>query len=467
MRINIFFDMLVKYVMMYKNYMEVIVKFISFVIFAYLLLSIYEIVTKEHHCIWKNFFALLLGMIKCIAEVNVYAQYMVSVVLCSMMVLYSGCIRSKNSNIKNLQFVLVSYGVNYFINMLVGCVCGVVAGLLWENGQQWAYLVLSIGRLIVIGVLHKYNGCFEIFKQTWVLRIGVIATIILLFIEQELRTAFTKASHNNLVYVGVACTYVAILFAVLWLLDHYKMEKLQKMYADDNRQMSQKLHRSKEILPMIANYVSNMDGTQDEEMRKKLEAVCHDYGKELGGAEMSAEFFETTGIDLADLLLRTKIIECGEQDIELNVFVSTQINEDMKRLDISDGEITRLLGDLLRNAINAVSKLQDKMILLLIARNENDCVLIRIYDSGIPFPPYILEHFGERGYTTWGTGNGLADLMDTVTRVHGSIEINMDMDPGDVFTKEIYICFDGKNTINIVKKENTQREIDANVCMET
>ncbi|MDD7177570.1 MAG: GHKL domain-containing protein [Lachnospiraceae bacterium] len=239
------------------------------------------------------------------------------------------------------------------------------------------------------------------------------------------------------------------------------------MYADDNRQMSQKLHRSKEILPMIANYVSSMDGTQDEEMRKKLEAVCHDYGKELGGAEMSAEFFETTGIDLADLLLRTKIIECGEQDIELNVFVSTQINEDMKRLDISDGEITRLLGDLLRNAINAVSKLQDKMILLLIARDANDCVLIRVYDSGIPFPPYILEHFGERGYTTWGTGNGLADLMDTVTRVHGSIEINMDMDPGDVFTKEIYICFDGKNTINIVKKENTQREIDANVCMET
>ncbi|MCI5826623.1 MAG: GHKL domain-containing protein [Lachnospiraceae bacterium] len=245
------------------------------------------------------------------------------------------------------------------------------------------------------------------------------------------------------------------------------MSKIQKMYEEDNRQMSQKLHRSKEILPMIANYVSSMDGTQDEEMRKKLEAVCHDYGKELGGAEMSAEFFETTGIDLADLLLRTKIIECGEQDIELNVFVSTQINEDMKRLDISDGEITRLLGDLLRNAINAVSKLQDKMILLLIARNENDCVLIRIYDSGIPFPPYILEHFGERGYTTWGTGNGLADLMDTVTRVHGSIEINMDMDPGDVFTKEIYICFDGKNTINIVKKENTQREIDANVCMET
>ena len=202
-----------------------------------------------------------------------------------------------------------------------------------------------------------------------------------------------------------------------------------------------------------------MDTAQDEELRRKLEAVCHDYGKELGGAEVSAEFFETTGIDLVDLLLRTKIIECSKQDIELDVFVSTQIDKDMKRMDIGDGEITRLLGDLLRNAINAVANLHDKMILLLIARDENDHVLIRIYDSGIPFPPYILERFGERGNTTWGTGNGLADLMETLNRVQASIEVNTDIAPDDVFTKEIYICFDGKNTVNIVKKDKDDSEI--------
>ena len=161
---------------------------------------------------------------------------------------------------------------------------------------------------------------------------------------------------------------------------------------------------------------------------------------------MSTELFETTGIDLADLLLQTRIKECGEQGIELDVFVSTQVREDMKRLDICDGEIKRLLDALLKNAMQAVSGLRMKIILLLIARDEDDDVLLKIYDSGIPFPPYILDAIGMRSNTLRETGNGLADLMDTLRRVHASIEIDTAMDPVDVFTKGIYICFDGKDS---------------------
>lgn len=173
---------------------------------------------------------------------------------------------------------------------------------------------------------------------------------------------------------------------------------------------------------------------------------------------MSSEFFDTTGIDLVDLLLRTKIIECEEQDIELNVFVGTEIDADMKRLDVGDGEVMRMLGDLLRNAMHAVSGIQDKLILLLIARDENGCVLFRIYDSGIPFPPYVLKNLGERGYTTWGTGNGLADLMATLKRAHASIEISTEMEESDLFTKQISICFDGKETVKTPLSEDDSQE---------
>ena len=69
---------------------------------------------------------------------------------------------------------------------------------------------------------------------------------------------------------------------------------------------------------------------------------------------------------------------------------------------------------------------------------------------------YILDHFGERGNTTWGTGNGLADLMGTVNRVHASIEVNTELAPEDVFTKEISICFDGKENLNILQKEKNE-----------
>lgn len=433
--------------------MEIIIFFMH----AYILVFLYEIFTSEKHPLIKWIIILLMGIAKYVAEYFTYTKHLVPFISCTLLVLYSICIHSKNSNLKNFKLAFFSYGIDYVINLVLSSACGAIAGLMEIRAKDWGYFSFGIGRIIIIILLMKGKGILLKIKQGWISYIGMIATVVLLFKEQILRIYYTTKQKSYL-YIAVACTYLAALFTILWLLDHYKMAKIQKMYAEDNKQMSQKLHRSKEILPMIANYASSMDAAQDEEMRKKLEAVCHDYGKELGGAEMSAELFETTGIDLVDLLLKTKMTECVEQDIELDVFVGTQIHKDMKRLDISDGEIARLIGDLLRNAIHAVNGLKNKMILLLIAKDEDEHVLIRIYDSGIPFPPYVLERFGERGNTTWGTGNGLADMMDTLKRVHASVEVNTEMAPGDVFTKEICICFDGEDRVKIPHNDKEQNE---------
>lgn len=433
-------------------------KIVLCLIHAYLYLTIYELLIEEKQFIVKKWiFILLIGIAKFVSQLGIYTKYIFPFILCTLLVLYAMGFHGRNSNLKNLQYSVVTYGIESTINMVLSFGCAMIAGVIGIEEKYLAYVVLSIGRILVIIGLYKGKKYFEKLKQSWVLYIVVIATIVLLFTELILRLAY-KINNDGLVYIGIIFIYLAVFFTILWLLDHYKMAKIQKMYAEDNKQMSQKLHRSKEILPMIANYASSMDAAQDEEMRKKLEAVCHDYGKELGGAEMSAELFETTGIDLVDLLLKTKITECVEQDIELDVFVGTQIHKDMKRLDIGDGEIARLIGDLLRNAIHAVNGLKNKMILLLIVKDEDEHVLIRIYDSGIPFPPYILERFGERGNTTWGTGNGLADMMDTLKRVHASIEVNTEMAPGDVFTKEICICFDREDRVKIPHNDKEQNE---------
>lgn len=429
-------------------------KLIAMLIHAYMIVWIYERLSEDRQCFVKWIAVMIMGGIKYILDWAVdvtYEQNVAPLVFYTVLVAYSMCAHSRNTNLINLKYAIVACGIDYVTNVVIGSVGGLIATILHVSGDDIMYFIVAMIRILVLCLLCKHKYLFEKIKQKQILSIGVIGTIIILFAEQIIRVSYTTERWGYM-YIAIACTYLAALFTVLWLLDHYKMAKLQKMYADDNRQMSQKLHRSKEILPMIANYVSNMDGTQDERMREKLKEVCHDYGKELGGIEMSSEFFETTGIDLVDLLLRTKIIECEEQDIELDVFVSTQIAKDMKRLDIGDGEIMRLLGDLLRNGMHAVRGLKEKVMLLLIARDQSGCVLIQIYDSGVPFPPYILEHFGERGSTTWGTGNGLADMMETLNRVKASIEINMDMKPEDVFTKGIYICFDGKNMVNVVKK---------------
>lgn len=425
---------------------------IALFVHAYMLVLVYEILSEDEQRFVKWVATLLIWVTKSIVESGPFIKNIAPLVLCTILVIYSMIVHSPNSNLTNLKCAVVAYGMDYAMSIVIGTVCGLMATMIHIESRKIAYYVFFIGRIIIIIVLCKYKEKMKNIKKMRVLYIGVMGTIVLLFAEQIFRVSFTKEQRSYAV-IAIVFTCLAALFTILWLMDHYKMAKIQKMYAEDNKQMSQKLHRSKEILPMIANYASSMDAAQDEEMRKKLEAVCHDYGKELGGAEMSAELFDTTGIDLVDLLLKTKITECVEQDIELDVFVGTQIHKDMKRLDIGDGEIARLIGDLLRNAIHAVNGLKNKMILLLIVKDEDEHVLIRIYDSGIPFPPYVLERFGERGNTTWGTGNGLADLMDTLKRVHASIEINTEMAPGDVFTKEICICFDGEDRVKIPHKD--------------
>lgn len=422
---------------------------ISFFIHAYLYIFIYEFLMEKKHTLRWMFVILIVGA-KYITEYIVYMVYLTPIAVLSLLICYGLTIGNSDSYLSNLKYSVATYGIDYVISTMMGSTFGFFSAMTGCLKGVKTYFVLCIGRIIVLLVFSICKGKkkMERFRQPWVVYIGVMATVILLFAEQIIRLAFTTEKYGY-INVAVTCIYLVILFTVLWLLDHYKMVKIQNEYAADNKQMSQKLHRSKEILPMIANYVSNMDGAPDDAMRQKLEVICHDYGKELGGQEMVAELFDTTGIEVVDLYLRSKIVECSKQDIELNVFVRSRIDDDMKWLGISDGEIARIFGDLLGNAINAVSDTADKVILVIVARDAQGHALIQIFDSGVAFPKEILKRFGRRGNTTWGTGNGIADLMESVNRVNASVRVSPLTEPDDIFTKEILICFDDLGNLDI------------------
>lgn len=422
---------------------------VSLWIYVYLYLLIYEILTGESKQPARWFFLLLLGGAKYISKLSIFTQYLWPFLLLTLLILYSMCIHSINSNLRNFKYSIISYGIGFIFNMVMSSIFGIIAGGLFDIYEiSWTSSLLSVVRIIFIVALHNKKINFLKIKQEWVLNIGMSATVVLLFSEQIIRLGNSTDNYRFL-DMAILCSYIAILFTTLWLIDHYKMLKIQKAYAADNKQMSQKLHRSREILPLLADYVSGMDEVQDENVRQKLQDVCRDYGKELGGAEMNAMLFNTTGIQLLDLLLQSRMNECFRRDIEMEVFVGAKIDEDMKRMGLGEGELVRMMGDLIRNAINAVEEMDssERMILVVISRDEYGYIEVHIHDSGVPFPTEILEKFGERGNTTWGTGNGIADLVESLRRVHGSVEVIPETDPEDIFTKEICIRFDGSGRI--------------------
>ncbi len=422
---------------------------ISFLIHAYMYLLAYEKMTGKGKRLVRWCFLLLFGATKYISELSIYTKYLWPLFLITLLVLYSLCVYNAKSNLENLKYAIVVYGIDFVFSIVIGCVLGgIVGGLFDINEVGYRSLVLSIVRTIFIIALNNEKINLEKMKQDWVLNISMLATGVLLFSAHIIRLGDETNSYRFL-DIAILCSYLISLFAILWLIDHYKMLKIQKAYAADNKQMSQKLHRSREILPLLADYVSGMDEVQDENVRQKLQDVCRDYGKELGGAEMNAMLFNTTGIQLLDLLLQNRMNECFRRDIEMEVFVGAKIDEDMKRMGLGEGELVRMMGDLIRNAINAVEEMDssERMILVVISRDEYGYIEVHIHDSGVPFPTEILEKFGERGNTTWGTGNGIADLVESLRRVHGSVEVIPETDPEDIFTKEICIRFDGSGRI--------------------
>lgn len=425
---------------------------ITFLVHAYLYVLIFELLIGKSSVYYKWIVVALFGVTKYIIGPTKYLNSLLPLLLCTLLILYGKFIQKKYAYLLYLKYALITYGMDFGFSIFMGSVCGIVGGIYRIEEKNWAGILTALGRIALIVFFSKRKAKLEKVKETWVLHISFIVSIVVVFVEQILSMAYAT-KNNDFVYIGVACTYIAALFTILWLLDHFKMVKIQNEYADDNRQMSQKLHRSKEILPLLADYISGMEEIPDEKLREKLQEVCRDYGKELGAIEMSPALFHTTGIELVDLLIQNKVEECRRRGIEMDVFVGTTIEEDMERLDISDGELVRMIADLLRNAINAVKDMEEAVILTVVARDEHGNVEIDIHDSGKPFPPEILEKFGERGNTTWGTGNGIADLMESLRRVNASIEIIPEEEPDDVFTKQICIRFDGEGEVKVKKDQ--------------
>ncbi len=421
---------------------------IKFLVHAYLYLLIFQYLIDKNSGRLKWIFVVLFGLIQYITKYMLLTKSLLPLILCTSLILYGKCIQSKYSNLQYLNFALITYGMDLVLNVVLGSICGIIGGVFEIGGKNWISIWTTIGRILFIVFLSKNKDKLQNLKVAWILYIVEAASIVALFVEQVLSIAYVT-KNNSFVYISVACIYVVALFTTLWLIDHHKMLKIQNEYALDNQQMSQKLHRSKEVLPLLASYVTSMDVTPDEKMRQKLQDVCHDYGRELCGSQMDVALFNTTGVGLLDLMLQNKVSECRNRNIEMEVFVNTEIDEDMEELHISDGELIRMMGDLLRNAIHAVEAAgaSNGMILALVARNAYGHVELQVHDSGVPFPKEIMDNIGKRGNTTWGTGNGIADLIVSLRRVRASFDIIPVPDPDDIFTKEVCIRFDGKGTV--------------------
>lgn len=393
--------------------------------------------------------ASLIQTISIIVDWNWYYQIKV-VIIVALLYLYGKMI---NQHIQK-KWLLSSCVETYIFTVLLSYLLGAIGGLIYLLYYQKTFkmenrwLTIFPGIFVVMLLLKKYGKIQELLKN----RVWNIITILgafLLFFQQLYFVAFSKKDVDFMVTL-LLLVYFAMLYTVIMNLQHRHLTADNQRILDDNQRMSQEIHRSRDVIDVVSRVVATEDMI-DPKLRQELADFCKSEKQEMFDPDLAASLIGDTGMDLLNALLRDKLCQCRQQEISFEVMIPGPIDTYVSDIGIGEAELLRVINDLVKNAVTAINKTDGEVreILLILAVGPSDCLELCVYDSGVPFPDFILERFGERGNTTTGTGNGLADTVNTLRTYDASIEIEA-IDPGtDIYTKCVRICFDGKNEIHI------------------
>ena len=257
-------------------------------------------------------------------------------------------------------------------------------------------------------------------------------------------------NRNNIIVYKIllfSVVFGAIILA-LWNYDkHQEQKKMQDLTAYS--------HHTREIIPSMGRALEKI-GEMSEHMEEvgqiieEMRAICDTDGQQTKESARAVKSFESTGIIALDLQLERYLEEAEQQDFTLDIIVRAPVKDILKNKDIEIYSLLQIVGDLYRNANKVVRRNRNEgRILMCFGYNTAGFYELSIYDNGDPFPEYVLDHLGERGVTTGGTGHGISDIFEALHRGKMSFFLNQQLPEESIFTKGICITFDGQEKVSI------------------
>lgn len=402
-----------------------------------------EFLQDKKVCFVSSIMAIILSIFNYydIAWMVTVAPFIVLLLLSIMGIITEG----KKDVLLSIMHAVEAYVAFFLLSLIYIVIYGVLSSIGFNLISRYdKYMLLIMIRVFCLAaILMKYEWLQKQVKKTAV-NVMILIGSFFLFFQQLLRTACIDKDYN-LGVVLLLLLYLTMIFTAFMLLQHNRLTAKQQAIEEDNRQMSQRLHRSKDVLGVVSQVVASEDYI-DPKLRKELADFCGDEMNEMQDRTLGVNLIGDTGIELVNVMLQKQMMRCADLNISFDVMIPTPIDGYLQNIGISVTEFMRMLNDLLKNAVKAIlsSENEHRELLLIMGDAGADCFEIRLYDSGVPFPPVILEHMGERGNTTDGTGNGLADTIETLGHYHASFAIEP-IEPGtDIYTKCVHIAFDGR-----------------------
>ena len=359
-----------------------------------------------------------------------------------------------------IAFLLLCYeGIIFFSSFCSVIIISIFSHVLQNKTEAYPVMiaVLTVFRsllsFIVMKKIIKEKMYVEKFirpKYDIVLFYFVILTVKVPFIYTDI------VEHKAMKGIVIAILSCCLLFCMIYFVNRRKITAEMEEVEEENKRLSGRLHKSQELYPVLFGILTeitsqNFSDVNHEDIVDLLAEVQNFYGQEINENERTDLYlknFCSTGLKLFDRQLMIYQTEAINKKINLDILVQGNIKEIIQRSQIDQYRLQRTLGDLVRNSFHAIVKREDlrvtdrRMLIIIGCRNHRD-LEIMVADNGVAFPQKIIANFGERGMTTDGTGNGLADLVDFVKDIKASVYLEEMMEEG-TFTKKIVLVFDQK-----------------------
>ncbi|HEX6502708.1 MAG TPA: PAS domain S-box protein [Terriglobales bacterium] len=167
------------------------------------------------------------------------------------------------------------------------------------------------------------------------------------------------------------------------------------------------------------------DGNRASEVVTRLRAL---FSKKQGTTE---------SVDLNDATREVIALSLNEFQ-RSRVILQSQFADDLPPVTGDRVQLQQVIMNLLRNALDAMTKVDDRPRELLITteRVEGNRVRLSVQDAGVGFDPQSLDKLFEAFYTTKddGMGIGLSLSRSIIEKHHGSLSARLNKGPGATFS---------------------------------
>ena len=231
----------------------------------------------------------------------------------------------KRSAIQSIVGAIESYVMSFLFCLIIGVLFGILANVCFDSTHAYGKYTLLIGMRIcgLIIIYVKYDWLQRQVKKVAV-NVMILISALFMFFQQLLQTAYVDKDYN-LGVVLLLLVYLTMIFTAFMLLQHNRLTAKQQAIEEDNRQMSQRLHRSKDVLGVVSQVVASEDHI-DPKLRKELADFCDDEMNEMQDRALGANLIGDTGIELVNVMLQKQMLRCADLNISFDVMIPAPID---------------------------------------------------------------------------------------------------------------------------------------------